>query len=138
MVLALGVASAVRDSINRITVTPPFQKEYPMFLYEVNLYVQKEHAASFLAWLDLHIKEMLSFDGFISAELWNREPDETLSDPKADLLWLSVHYRLDHRHNFELYLEQHAERMREEGLRHFKGRFSADRRCYLQKKVYTI
>ena len=103
-----------------------------MFLYEVNLYIKKDSIGDFLPWLDAHIKEMLSFPGFIAAETWKRDIANTPppSAPTGPLVWLTVHYRLQSRTDFETYIATQASRMREDGLRHFSGCFSADRRCY--------
>ena len=103
-----------------------------MFLYEVNLYIKKDSINNFLPWLEKHIQEMLSFPGFTAAETWKRDDTEPppSSAPKGPLVWLTVHYRLQSRKDFETYLATQASRMREDGLRHFSGCFSADRRCY--------
>ena len=103
-----------------------------MFLYEVNLYIKKDSFNDFLPWLDAHIKEMLSFPGFKAAETWKRDVTHPppASAPEGPLVWLTVHYRLQSREHFETYLSTQASRMRADGLKHFAGCFSADRRCY--------
>ena len=102
-----------------------------MFLYEVNLYIQENCFSDFLPWLKKHINEILDLPGFISAEIWNREPQEPPEHaPLEPLIWITVHYRLKSKADFEHYLNNHAEKMRADGLKHFSGSFSADRRCY--------
>ena len=46
----------------------------------------------------------------------------------------SIHYRLKNRESLENYFREHAQRMRQEGLRRFAGKFSAHRRILLQKE----
>ena len=95
-----------------------------MILYEVNLVIRASIHAEYLAWLVAHIDEMLTFPGFVSAELLEpRDPPAP-----AGMRTLTVHYRLVDEASLARYFAEHAPRMREEGLRRFGDGFSATRR----------
>ncbi len=91
-------------------------------VYEVNLSVDREVEAAFRRWLVLHVEDMLEFDGFVSAEVFE------VSEAGSERLELCTHYRLKDRASLDDYLTVHAERMRGEGFEHFGSRFSATRR----------
>ena len=94
------------------------------FIYEVNLEVNTQVAKQFAKWLTPHIEEMLSFDGFLSAQ-WLIESREELT--KDIVLW-TVQYTLRDKEAYTKYLSTHASRMRQEGLDLFGGSFQASRR----------
>ena len=58
----------------------------------------------------------------------NKE-DEGITEDQV--LW-TIHYYLQNRKAYDLYLETHASRMRAEGLKLFKGCFTATRRLLQQ------
>lgn len=93
-----------------------------MLIYEVNLHVSDEIADAFAAWLAEHIREMLAFDGFERA-VWLRVE----TDRPGTRTWC-VHYYVTDRAHLNAYFERHAAAMREDGLRRFGGKFTADRR----------
>ncbi|WP_456425955.1 DUF4286 family protein [Rhodocaloribacter sp.] len=93
-----------------------------MLIYEVNLRVDDEVADAFGTWLTDHIREMLTIDGFEGAVWLRLEPDRPHTKR-----W-TVHYRVTDRAHLNAYFKQHAAAMREDGLRHFGGKFTADRR----------
>ena len=91
-------------------------------IYEVRLTISPSIRAEFLRWLDEHVAEMLTFDGFVAAQILTGdafEPNE-----------VSVHYSLEGRASFAQYEQTHAERMRAEGLRLFPTGLSAVRRLW--------
>ena len=96
------------------------------FIYEVNLEVDENIAEQFSQWLTPHIEEMLSFDGFQSAQwlIRNKEDEEI---EKEVVLW-TIQYVLDDKSSYEQYISTHAQRMRQEGLELFGGSFQASRR----------
>ncbi|MCB1197965.1 MAG: DUF4286 family protein [Bdellovibrionota bacterium] len=101
-------------------------------IYEVNLAVDLDIADAYALWLEPHIKEMLGFDGFISAQWYERNAqDEGLSLLQRH--W-TIHYGLQSRHYYERYINEHAPRMREDGLSKFAGKFQATRRILLSFK----
>ena len=90
-----------------------------MIRYEVNLQLDEEIIDNYMEWLRLHIDKMLSFKGFIKAELF--EDTETKNQ-------FIVHYDIETEADMESYLENHAKKMREEANTLFAGKFSASRR----------
>lgn len=105
------------------------------FLYEVNLEVQDSCAEEFAQWLSVHIEEMLSFDGFVSATWYNRENAEE-NNINSVSLW-TIHYQLLSKDHFSQYLREHAQRMRQEGMDKFGGQFSATRRLLYHTESYS-
>lgn len=93
-----------------------------MIVYEVNLAIDAEVADAYAAWLMPHIDEILALDGFLGAEWFVVDAD----DP-GRVRWC-VQYRLRDRGALQAYLEEHAARLRGDGLDRFAGRFEATRR----------
>lgn len=92
-------------------------------VYEVNLDVEAGIAAEYRAWLDRHIAQILALPGFVSAQLMEvREPVEA-----GRSAWC-VHYRLRDAAALDAYLQDHAPRLRAEGVARFGERFRASRR----------
>ena len=100
-----------------------------MIVYEVNLTVDREIADAYAAWLGLHIEAMLALPGFESAE-WLEDVDY---DDDAAPRW-SVRYRLGSHDDLTRYYEEHAERMRADGLDRFGTKFQATRRVLRVKR----
>ena len=91
-------------------------------VYEVRLTIDPKIRNQFLTWLDDHVGEMLSFDGFLDAHILlgdNAMPNE-----------ISVHYTLESAEFFEHYEREHALRMRAEGLKRFPEGLEATRRIW--------
>lgn len=91
-------------------------------LYEVTLHAQPAIADEMRAWLHVHIGEMLVLPGFLDARLSEQIPAE------AGGAVFCCHYRLRDATALDDYLREHAPRMREDGVRRFGDRFSAQRR----------
>ncbi len=94
-------------------------------IYQVDLFIDAEVAASFDAWLARHVDEMLAISGFISAEI--------LADtegPNDGVVKRTVQYRVSSREALDHYLAHDAERMRGEGQRMFGGYFKATRKIF--------
>lgn len=96
-----------------------------MIIYEVNLLIDKEIDEQFQSWLNDHAKKMLQFPGFLQAQILKPEEDDILNQKK-----LTVHYQLDSHNSLLNYFEHFAAQMREEGLKQFKNKFSAERKIY--------
>lgn len=92
-------------------------------IYEVNLSVDADILEEYVAWLQEHVRLMLQFPGFQSAQVWEEE-----AAPDAPQRAFTVHYRLQDRESLERYFNENAAAMREDGLRRFGRRFSASRR----------
>lgn len=91
--------------------------------YEVNLQVDATIVDEYLAWLRAHIAELLALPGFVDAQL--SRIHEPVSPGRVAYC---VRYRLHDRTALDAYLEQHAARMRAQGIERFGGRFEASRR----------
>ena len=109
-----------------------------MVVYEVNLAVDADVADAYAAWLGPHIGEVLAVPGFVSAEWWVVEdappPSDADPGPAAPprVRW-SVQYRVESRGALRAYFDEHAERLRGDGLARFGGRFEASRRVLVER-----
>ena len=97
-----------------------------MIIYEVNLEVEPEIQNEFTKWLDQHIKEILSIEGFTKAQWFNRDPKDEDLNPK--LTYFTIHYYLKDREAYENYLQNHASFYRKDGQKRFGKKFKANRR----------
>ena len=95
-----------------------------MIVYEVNLEIRDGVADAFRTWLDGHVAEILTLPGFVSAEILERRDPPSATGTLA----LVVHYRLTDEASLQRYFDEHAPRMREDGLRRFGDAFTATRR----------
>ena len=96
-----------------------------MIIYEVNLSIDRGIYDEYKSWLIEHVKEMLQFPGFIQASLLKQEQDDPSDQEK-----LTVQYQLESRDDLEKYLIECAPKMREEGIKRFKDKFSATRQVF--------
>lgn len=96
-----------------------------MVIYEVNLAIDKDIYSQFQSWLNEHVREMLQFQGFIEARILKPE-NENVSDKEK----LTVQYQLADRGSLDIYFSQFAPKMREEGIKKFSDKFSAERRIF--------
>ena len=93
-------------------------------IYEVNLDIDAGIAAEYGSWLHAHVAQMLALPGFIDAQLH----DVVDPAPAAGRIVICTRYRLRDAAALQAYFDQHAERMRGDGIARFAGRFSATRR----------
>ena len=100
-----------------------------MTIYEVNFTVNADIADMYAIWLGEHIREILSIDGFLSAEWFEVESD-------GDARQWCVQYRLSDRESLDRYFSDYAEQMRADGVRRFGGSFSATRRVMERRGEY--
>ena len=98
-----------------------------MLIYEVNLEVEEEINYRYAGWLTEHIQKMLQFEGFQAAYWFFRKPEDEGKEQTANLLW-TIHYLVADRRSLDDYLTNHADRVRQEALEKFDGKFKADRR----------
>ena len=94
-----------------------------MVVYEVNLAVDLDVADDYAAWLGPHIDELLALDGFEGAEWFVVEQEA--NDWRVH--WC-IQYRVRDREALQAYFDEHAARLRGDGLDRFGGRFAATRR----------
>lgn len=95
-----------------------------LICYEVNLEIDAAIEAEYRTWLRTHINEMLALPGFVSAQCF----DILDPAPVPGRIALCVQYFLRDAQALQAYFDQHAPRMREDGVARFGGRFSASRR----------
>lgn len=108
-------------------------------LYEVNLTVEREIADEYAAWLGPHIREIMALDEVAGASWWRvddpRLRGDRLNDP--DTVSWCVKYEFPDRKAYQSYLNNHAERLRGDGLERFGGRFKASRRVMTRKNWHS-
>lgn len=96
-----------------------------MVVYEVNLSIDSDIYPQFQLWLKKHVAEMLQFPGFITASILKQEIEKSSEQEKV-----TVQYHLENRDDLERYFVEFAPSMREEGIKLFNGKFSAERRIF--------
>ncbi|MBI2786757.1 MAG: DUF4286 family protein, partial [Legionella longbeachae] len=94
-----------------------------MVIYEVNLVISGNIYPEFQLWLKKHVKEIVQIQGFVQASILKPENDKI-----SDFEKLTVQYLLENREYLNVYFMEFAAKMREEGIKLFKDKFSADRR----------
>ena len=95
-----------------------------MVRYEVTLNVKKNIETEFEVWLEKHVKEMLSFKGFVRASIHKDTPrDEIFSI-------ITVNYILNNIDYLKLYFTNNSNKMRQDGVNNFPKGFTASRRIY--------
>lgn len=94
-----------------------------MIVYQVELEMDAGMRDEYLAWLREHVAAMLALPGFLGAEILERLDPA----PLAGRWVVTVHYRLRDEAAWLAYLEDHAPRMRAQGLARFGTRVRASR-----------
>ncbi len=94
-----------------------------MIIYAVELEMEATLREEYLVWLRTHVAEMLTFPGFLGAEILTRRDPA----PAAGRWVVCVHYRLRDRAAWEGYLARDAARMRAAGVARFGDRVRASR-----------
>lgn len=98
-------------------------------VYEVTARVAPAVAEAYAAWLGPHVEEILALDGFTGAT-WH------VVDADEEAVVFCVRYGLRDRDALEAYLRDHAPRLREDGLKHFGGAFTASRRVMTLRQAW--
>lgn len=93
-------------------------------IYEVNLDVDASVEADYRIWLHAHVAEILALPGFLDAHVF----DVVDPPPAPGRIAICTHYRLIDHNALQAYLEEHAPRLRADGVARFGGRFTASRR----------
>lgn len=94
-----------------------------MIIYAVELEMPAELRATYLAWLDGHVRQMLALPGFTGAEVLVRADPP----PAAGRFVVAVHYRLRDRAALDGYFARHAKPMRAAGIARFGDQVHASR-----------
>lgn len=103
-----------------------------MVIYEVNLEIDHEIYPDYMNWLTHHMQQMLQLKGFIRAKIAN------LSDSKENTKQVTIWYELNTKEDLEQYLTIYAPTMREDGIKRFGNKFSANRRIFESIETVTI
>ena len=100
-------------------------------VYEVNVFVQRDIEADYRAWLVEHIQEILGLPGFLDAQSFDVQQDLV-----SETVAICVHYRLASQAALDNYLQQHAPRLRADGMGKFGNRFTANRRVLMNPCLF--
>ncbi len=95
-----------------------------MIVYEVSIDVDRAIGDVYLDWLRDHVAQMLRFDGFVAATLYERDDRPGAAERRGFV----VAYRVRDRAALEAYFSVHSSAMRADAERFFGGRFAAHRR----------
>jgi len=93
-----------------------------LLIYEVTARISPEIEVEFTRWLRAHLLEMKSLGPIEDARLYR-----SLDEEGDEVVFVS-HYTMASRSDYEDYLENHAPRMRADGVSRFGERFRASRR----------
>ncbi len=88
-------------------------------LYEVIADISPDARGEYVAWLTPHVAQMLTFDGFLSGEIFINAEDECE---------ITSVYRLRDMAAMDAYLAGPAKEMRADGVKRFGGKLVARRR----------
>lgn len=92
-------------------------------IYEVNIDLDAGIEAAYRDWLRAHVAEILALPGFTGAQVFDVAEPMT-----AGRIGICMQYRLRDDAALRDYFEQHAPRLRADGIARFGGKFSASRR----------
>jgi len=95
-----------------------------MVRYEVTLNVKKDIESGFEIWLEKHVKEMLTFKGFVRASIHK----DLCSNNNISII--TVNYILINITYLKLYFNSKSEKMRQDGIDNFPHGFTASRKIY--------
>lgn len=101
-------------------------------IYEVNISLQCEIEAEYRAWLVKHIAEILSLPGFLDAQSFDVQQEAS-----STTIAICVQYRMESQAALDDYLQQHAPRLRADGIAKFDDRFTANRRVLIHPLEFS-
>ncbi|ODN43321.1 DUF4286 family protein [Piscirickettsia litoralis] len=108
-----------------------------MVIYEVNLNIDIGIFDEYKSWLTLHMKEMMSFKGFLKADLCDDiENDRGLTE-QAVTKNLTALYLIDSEKNLQHYFDHYAKSMRDDGIKQFGNQFRATRKIFKVSKSFN-
>ncbi len=100
-------------------------------IYEVNIAIPVTRQAQLLEWLAPHIEKMLTFDGFLTAEVLTPE------NAQAGEFQCTVQYFVEDHAKLNDYLTHHAEGMRGEGITLFGEDLKTSRRVLDKQDIFS-
>ena len=92
-----------------------------MIIYEVNITIDEIVYNEYIDWLNIHIKKMLKYDGFIKVERYKH-----LNQPLTKNIIL--HYYISSYKKLDNYLKFNSKKMRKDGTDLFKNNTIIKRR----------
>ena len=95
-----------------------------MIRYEVTLNVEKDIETRFKKWLEPHVKQKLSFKGFMKASI-----HEEISENKSEIIVI-VNYIVNCIDDLKYYFNLNSNKMREDGLLNFPNQFTTTRKLF--------
>ena len=93
-------------------------------VYEVNIDLDAGIDSEYRAWLHDHVAQILALPGFIDARVF----DIVDPAPAPGRIAICMQYRLRDAAALQDYFDQHAPRLRGDGIARFGAHFSATRR----------
>ena len=102
-----------------------------MTIYEVNLNIQDNIYNDYYKWLTHHIGLMMKQKGFIGYHMAMN------SEQSGDSKNITVWYYLDSMDSLNDYLENHSKEMRDDGIKKFGDKFSANRRIFETEQSFA-
>ena len=93
-----------------------------MVVYEVNISIDKSRADEFRIWLKEHIAEVCRAGGFSKSAVYQ------MNDIRTDVESFCIQYFADSMETLDRYIEEHAPRLRKDGLERFGDHMEAERR----------
>ena len=94
-----------------------------MYIYNVTINIADDVQDAWLQWMkEEHIPQMLSLGKFSKAKMTRVMVDEEMGGQTY-----SVQYTTDSKETLEKYYKEDATKLREEGMKHFAGKFVAFR-----------
>ncbi len=95
----------------------------------MNLTVNNAIFSDYIFGLVEHVREMLQFRGFKTAEM---AKEISLDKANDYVTKLTVRYTVESEKDLDNYFNHHAAAMREDGIKRFGDQFSAVRRVFVQ------
>lgn len=92
-----------------------------MIIYEVNITINEKVYNEYIEWLNVHIKKMLKYDGFVKVEKY-----EDLNKPLTKNI--IIHYHISSYKKLDNYLKLNSKKMRKDGADLFKDNIIIKRR----------
>ena len=94
-----------------------------MYIYNVTINIADDVREAWLKWMkEEHIPQMLALGKFYKAKMTRVVVDEEMGGTT-----FSVQYTTDSKETLEKYYTEDADKLREEGMKHFAGKFVAFR-----------
>lgn len=105
-----------------------------MVIYEVNISIPSTKKDEYISWLEPHIEEMLEFEGFENADMYEKN-NIVANDDSDEVTQLVVQYHVSSENALDNYINVQAKKMRADGTQKFPEQVIT-RRSLLRRKTY--